>query len=289
MEQNKSIEAFTPWKDWKFHGVIILVCILCELIGAIPIDITENIRVTLLPLLYAMVITTALYLFKKFPLVDKKHEGSAGFMMNVTCLILMAKLGINTGNAIDSIAEASLPVIFSNFGDALTCLIALPLGLLLGMDREVIGLTFGCSREGGIAVCEGRYGSKGSEFRGVMGMYIVGTVFGTIVIGLLTSICSSMGIFNLSSIAIAAGCGSASMSSAGIGTLALMHPESEDMISAMATASNLISTAIAIYAAIFIALPLAEWEFKLLYPILSKSGREERKKAKAAAKSGEKN
>ena len=149
---------------------------------------------------------------------------------------------------------------------------AMPIALLLGMKRESIGLTYAASREAGIAVIEQKYG-PGAEFRGVIGMYIVGTVFGTILVGLLASILSTTGIFHVYSVSMACGVGSAAMSTAGIGTLTELYPQMADKITSFATISNLISTAIAIYLNVFIGLPLAEFMYKKLEPKLGRRGK----------------
>ena len=186
-------------------------------------------------------------------------------MLTVTCLVLGAKLGCNVGTSLDAIASASLPLLTQNVGDAFTAVMALPLALLLGMKREAIGLTFAASREPGIALIEQKYG-RGAEFRGVVGMYVVGTIFGTILVGLFASVLSATGIFHVYSVSMACGVGSAAMTTAGIGTLVEMYPDMADKITAFATTSNLISSAIAIYLNMFIGLPLSEFMYKRLYP-----------------------
>ena len=60
---------------------------------------------------------------------------------------------------------------------------------------------------------EQKYG-RGAEFRGVIAMYVVGTIFGTVLIGLFASILSTTGIFHVYSVAMACGVGSAAMSHA---------------------------------------------------------------------------
>ena len=104
-------------------------------------------------------------------------------------------------------------------------------------------------------------------------MYIVGTVFGTILVGLLASILSTTGIFHVYSVSMACGVGSAAMSTAGIGTLTELYPQMADKITSFATISNLISTAIAIYLNVFIGLPLAEFMYNKLEPKLGRRGK----------------
>ena len=263
--------------DWKLHLTILVCCMISDRIGTITIPITEVISVSLLPLLYSMVLVTIIYLIKPIKWVGIAQTDTADTMLSMTCLVLMAKLGCNVGTSVETLMDASLPVVLSNAGDAFTCIIAMPIALILGMKRQAVGMTFACSREGGIAVIENKYG-RNEEFQGVMAMYVVGTVFGTIIVGMLASICSTTGIFHVYSVAIAVGIGSAAMSTAGIGTLIELFPEMANEISALAVASNLISSAIAVYANVFVGLPLTEFMYKKLYPILHR-GKDDEKTA----------
>lgn len=255
--------------DWRLHLTILVCCMISDRIGTITFSITDSIKVSLLPLLYAMVLVTILYLLKPVKWIGEKESETAGFMLSMTCLILLAKLGCNVGTSLETIMAASLPLLVQNIGDAFTCVIALPIALLLGMKRETIGITFAASREPGIAIIEEKYGRK-DEFRGVIAMYVVGTVFGTIAVGLLASIFASSGIFHVYSVSMACGVGSAAMSTAGIGTLVELYPQMAEDITALATASNLISSAIAVYLNVFIGLPLADFLYKKLQPVLQR-------------------
>jgi len=248
-------------KDWKLHLTVLVCCMISDRIGTIVIPITPIIKVSLLPLLYAMILVTALYLLKPVKWIGEKQSEMAGLMLTMTTLILGAKLGCNVGTSLETVLSASLPLLVQNIGDAFTCVIALPIALLLGMKREAIGLTFAASRESGIAVIEQKYG-RNEEFRGVIAMYVVGTIFGTILIGLMASIFATSGIFHIYSVSMAVGVGSAAMSTAGIGTLVEIFPDMAEQITAFATTSNLISTAIAIYLNVFIGLPMAEFLYK---------------------------
>lgn len=255
--------------DWRLHLTILVCCMISDRIGTITFSITDSIKVSLLPLLYAMVLVTVLYLLKPVKWISEKESETAGFMLTMTCLILGAKLGCNVGTSLETIMSASLPLLVQNIGDAFTCVIALPIALMLGMKRESIGITFAASREPGIAIIEEKYGKK-EEFRGVIAMYVIGTIFGTITVGLLASVLSSAGIFHVYSVSMACGVGSAAMSTAGIGTLTELYPQMADQITAFATASNLISSAIAVYLNVFIGLPLAEFMYNKLQPVIQR-------------------
>ena len=52
----------------------------------------------------------------------------------------------------------------------------MPFALLLGLRRESIGATFSIAREPNIAIISDMYGLDTPEGRGVMGVYVAGTV-----------------------------------------------------------------------------------------------------------------
>lgn len=268
-------------KDWRLHITILVCCMIADKIGTIVIPITSVIKVSLLPLLYSMVLVTILYLLKPIKWIGEEQGQAGGIMLTMTCLVLGAKTGCNVGPTIEMMFSASLPLLTQNIGDAFTCVMALPLALILGMKREAIGLTYAASRESGIAIIENKYG-RGEEFRGVIAMYVVGTIFGTVLVGLFASILSTTGVFHIYSVSMACGVGSAAMSSAGIGTLVEIYPSMAEEITAFATTSNLISTAIAIYLNIFIGLPLAEFMYKKLYPVIGRGRKEKGNKGEGA-------
>lgn len=88
---------------------------------------------------------------------------------------------------INDIIMAGPALILQNFGNLGTIVFALPVALLLGFKRECIGMSPLRGREPNVALISERYGSDGPEFRGVMVVYVVGTVFGTIFMGAIAS------------------------------------------------------------------------------------------------------
>ena len=97
---------------------------------------------------------------------------------------------------------------------------------------------------------------------GVMGVYISGTVFGTIFFGLMASFCAALGIFHPYALAMASGVGSASMMSSAVGALAVMYPQMADQLAAFGAASNMLSGLDGLYMSIWLALPLTEYLYK---------------------------
>jgi len=97
-----------------------------------------------------------------------------------------------------------------------------------------------------------------------MGVYVVGTLFGTFTFAILASIFATTGAFSVEALAMACGIGSGSMMAACSGALANAVPEMEDQILALAGASNVLTYATGLYLGVFVALPLTEKLYDLL-------------------------
>lgn len=264
MKEEKSLTVYELLKSWKLHVSILLCCMISDKIGNIVIPLFGSVTIVLMPLLYAMALVTILYLIKPIKWISEKEVPLANNMLNTSFLLLAGYYGVLVAANYEAVIGASLPLLVQNIGDGFTCLIALPIAVLaFKMKRESVGITYANSREPGIALIEGKYGAESEEFRGVVGMYIVGTVFGPLVVSLLTSFFGTTGIFNKVSIAMAGGVGSSAMSSAAIGAMATIWPEDIESLTAFCSTSNLLSALIGTYLSIFLALPLANWLYKL--------------------------
>ncbi len=264
------MENLNLLKNWKLHITILIFCMISDKMGFIKIPLSKTIIITLLPLLYSMVFITIIYFIKPIKWVKSEQVPAAQFMMGMAVIILGAKLGVSTAGSFSAIAKAGPALILSNIGDALTALFALPVALFFGMKREAVGLSHANSREANVAVITNIYGGKSPEFQGVIAMYIVGTIFGTITIGTLSSVMTTTGVFHPFSAAIAAGCGSAAMSTAGLGTLLGLYPGLKNEITAYVNVSNLISSAFSVWIAIFMGLPITNFIYKKLEPGMGK-------------------
>lgn len=253
--------------NWRLHLIVIVVSVVAELIGIQRLPI-GNVSLLFLPLFYAF----ALCLFvnpnvTKFSdkIMSKKSASIAAPLIVVGILPFIAKFGTLIGPAIPKIAENGLPMILQELGNLGTLLIAMPIAvLLLKMGREAIGATYSIAREPNIALISDRYGLKSNEGIGVMGVYVMGTMFGTIYFSLLAGFLASTDWFDPRALAMACGVGSGSMTAACSGTLASVFPDMKDELLAFAGASNLLTNATGLYVAIFIALPFAEWFYKKL-------------------------
>lgn len=146
-----------------------------------------------------------------------------------------------------------------------TVFIGVPVAIYLGLKRETIGAAHSIAREPNVALIGERYGLDSAEGRGVMGVYIAGTVFGTIFFGVMASFAAAYLPFHPYALAMAAGVGSASMMTAAVGSLSVMYPQMADQIAAFGAASNMLSGLDGLYMCIWMALPLTEWLYKKIY------------------------
>ena len=257
------------FKDYKLFLTVLGVTIVCEMIGTIKIPAGPG-TITLLPMIYAMIACLVLYLWKPYKFLELPQANNASSLISIGITILIAKISITSGVGINEIIKAGPALILQNFGNLGTIVFALPIALLLGFKREAIGMTHSVGREPNVALVTEKYGSDGPEFRGVMVVYVVGTVFGTIFMGAIASFLASATPISVEAYAMATGCGSAGMMTAALAPLIEMKPELEVTLTSYASISNLISTVAGLYISIFLGLPLTEKLYKVLEPILGK-------------------
>ena len=162
---------------------------------------------------------------------------------------------------------ASPALVLQEFGNLGTVLLGVPLAVYLGLKRETIGAAHSIAREPNVALIGEKFGLDSSEGRGVMGVYIAGTVFGTIFFGLMASVAASVTPLHPYALAMASGVGSASMMTAAVGSLAAMYPEMADQLAAFGAASNMLSGLDGLYMSVWLGLPMTEWLYKKFYKI----------------------
>lgn len=243
-------------KKYKLHIIALGVVLVSELIGKHTFDIGIG-TIVLLPMLFALII--GIFTTPKFLKIScEKEMKEAGRLISVTLMLLMAKYGTTIGPTIDTVIKSSPALILQEFGNLGTVFLGIPLGIFLGLKREVIGGAHSISREPNVALIAEKYGLDSPEGEGVLGVYIVGTVFGTIFMGIIASLLATSTPLHPLSLAMASGVGSASMMTASVGSLVELYPNMTNEITAFGAASNLLSGLDGVYMSVFLAIPLAE-------------------------------
>ena len=256
------MHKFKLKEDLRLHISVIIIAIISILIGPKNLNI-GGITIVFSPLIWSMILAFALYM-SPIKAMSEKDAPSANSMMSLMLAILIAKLGVTSGSQLEAIKEAGLALVLQNFGNLGTIIISLPIAILLGLKRESIGMCHALSREANVGLIQDNYGAESPEFRGVMAVYIIGTILGPIILSILTSITISLGIVSPQAAAMGTGAGSASMMTAGLSALIANYPNLEAEMTAFAGLSNLISSVIALPLGIFLGLPLTEFLYKKL-------------------------
>ncbi|HRQ65937.1 MAG TPA: DUF3100 domain-containing protein [Xanthomonadaceae bacterium] len=265
-----------PPKLWLLLLVVLVVTAVTEWIGPMSIPLGSA-SIVILPMLVALLLTTLLAVWHpRFPAwlqLDLPLQRYADKLLAVALLLFIVKLGLMAGANIQALREVGWALAFQELGHAFgTMVLALPLALLLGIKREAVGATFSIGRETAMVIIGQRYGLQSAEGRGVLAEYITGTVLGAVYISLLASVVASLGIFDLRSLAMGAGIGSGSMMAAALGPItAGQSPEFARELTAIAGAANLIAGVVGFYFAAFITLPLCNWLYGKLEPILGRT------------------
>src|SRR5699024_950615 len=143
--------------------------------------------------------------------------------------------------------RAGPALILQEIGNIATVLVALPVAIFLGLKRETIGMTHSIGREANLALISEKFGVSSPEGRGVVAMFLFGTLFGAIFMGLPSwSLRSLLPICTLS-FAMPTGIRSGSMTAASRGPLVSMFAEQSDIITAYSGASNLLTSVTGLY------------------------------------------
>jgi len=262
--------------------IALTVVAIAEWIGLVPFMLGPG-KITLLPMLWALLIAAcwgSLHRYLPAPLrLDRRSQGFAGALLDVAVLLLIVKLGLTVGGNLPALKQAGWALFFQEFGHAFgTLALGLPLALMLGIKREAVGATFSVGRENNIAIIGEKYGMQSPEGRGVLAEYITGTVLGAMFIAALAGFISSLNIFDPRSLAMGAGVGSGSLMAAALGAIAANTPEHMiEEVTAIAAASNLLTSVAGFYFTLFLSLPACAWLYTRLEPVIgrwSKRGRE---------------
>ena len=246
-------------KDSKLLLVSLLIILLSEAIGQIKISL-----VMVFPMLYSMLMG-GIISFPKFKILSEKNMAHASSIMSVALVILIAKLSTSVGASWEKIIQAGGALILQEVGHFIgTILLGLPLAIMLGMGREAVGATYSIGREPNIAIIEAKYGLSSPEGRGVMAMYICGTLYGAVWMGIIASVIAGLDIMSPLALAMGAGVGSGSMLAASVAPLLELYPQHAADIQAFSSSANLMSSVLGLYIYIFFSLPFASFLYNKL-------------------------
>ncbi len=253
----------------KMYLIALVLVIVAELIGTVRFQPFPKILVLLVPFfhtIYLAVLFAPQVLGRWAKLYTIDDSKWAATIIVVATFPLMARYGTLVGPNVPQLLKAGLALVLQEAGNYWGAIaIALPIALLLGLKREVIGACYSVAREPNLGLIADVYGLDSPEGRGVLGTYITGTVLGTAFFSIIGSLfaMTTPWLFHPLSLAMAMGIGSASMMTAGAATLAESLPQMKDQILAFAAASNLITGVLGLYAAWLVGLPFAEWVYKI--------------------------
>ncbi len=263
MEGNKVMK-----KSYIYMIVFALFIIaICEIIGKQEIKIGV-VGLTILPLAFAILLTMLLGIrrFRKgimTKIYSKENVNFAGKYLIIIMLPLMARYGATIAPQLGQIIHKGPIFIFQEIGNLGTVLIGLPIALMLGLKREAIGCTLGLGREGELAYISEKYTLDSPEGRGVLSLYIIGTLFGALFFSMFAPVLLLFG-YDVQALAMACGVGSGSMMAASSSALIAHFPEMSEEITAFAATSNLLTSFLGTYSMLFLAAPLQNFMYKLL-------------------------
>ncbi len=240
-----------------------VIALAVQFIGQAKIDLGIG-AIIIFPMVWGLILGLLVSVQKFKPLgLDLQRVAAA--LVGVAVLLLVARLAFNIGPSLPTLLKAGPALLLQEVGHLLgTIALALPLAVLLRMGKATVGATFSLDREPSFAMVSEKYGPDSDQYRGVLAMYVFGTLFGAVFITLLTSLVANWKIFDPLALAMGAGVGSGSMMAASAASIVAAYPADQEAILGMAAVSNLITTVLGVYVGIYIALPLADKFYKAL-------------------------
>jgi hypothetical protein len=254
--------------------IALAVALVAELIGNVTVPIGPF-KLVFFPILWGLIIGAVVSVMAdrlKVPWLDRAAQMQCTALVQIVLMLFIAKLGLLVGAAIPKLISLGWALVFQEFGHFFgTILVALPIGIMLGIKREAIGATFSIGREPSLAIIAEKYGTASPEWRGVLAEYFTGSFIGTLFIGILASIITSVHLFDVRALAMGAGVGSGTLMAAAAGAIAAQQtPADAQVVGTLAAASNLITTIVGTYFTLFISLPVAVYLYRKLEPTLGK-------------------
>ncbi|ACL41294.1 conserved hypothetical protein [Pseudarthrobacter chlorophenolicus A6] len=240
-----------------------VIALTVQFIGQAKIDLGIG-AIIIFPMVWGLILGLLVSVQKFKPLgIDLQRVAAA--LVGVAVLLLVARLAFNIGPSLPTLLKAGPALLLQEVGHLLgTIVLALPLAVLLRMGKATVGATFSLDREPSFAMVSEKYGPDSDQYRGVLAMYVFGTLFGAVFITLLTSLVANWKIFDPLALAMGAGVGSGSMMAASVASITAAYPGDQEAVLGMAAVSNLITTVLGVYVGIYIALPLADKFYRVL-------------------------
>ncbi|MDQ1054572.1 MFS family permease [Arthrobacter sp. SORGH_AS 212] len=240
-----------------------VIALTVQFIGQAKIDLGIG-AIIIFPMVWGLILGLLVSVQKFKPLgIDLQRVAAA--LVGVAVLLLVARLAFNIGPSLPTMLKAGPALLLQEVGHLLgTIVLALPLAVLLRMGKATVGATFSLDREPSFAMVSEKYGPDSDQYRGVLAMYVFGTLFGAVFITLLTSLVANWKIFDPLALAMGAGVGSGSMMAASVASITAAYPGDQEAVLGMAAVSNLITTVLGVYVGIYIALPLADKFYRAL-------------------------
>ena len=244
-------------------ALALAIAVTVQLIGQLKIDLGIG-SIIIFPMVWGLILGLLVSVQKFKPLgLDLQRVAAA--LVGVAVFLLVARLAFNIGPSLPSLIKAGPALLLQEVGHLLgTVVLALPLAVLLRMGKATVGATFSLDREPSFAMVSEKYGPDSDQYRGVLAMYVFGTLFGAVFITLLTSLVANWKLFDPLALAMGAGVGSGSMMAASAASIIGAYPGDQEAILAMAAISNLITTVLGVYVGIYVALPLADRFYRFL-------------------------
>jgi len=253
----------TRTKALPLAAMALAVAITAQLIGPLKVSVGVG-ALLIFPMVWGLLMGLVISVQKIKPL-PVKYQRLAATLSGVAVLVLCARLSVDIGPNIPTMLKAGPALLLQEIGHLLgTIVLALPLAVLLKMGRATVGATFSLDREPAFAMVSERFGPNSDEYRGVLAMYVFGTVFGAIYISLVSSLVANWKIFDPLALAMGAGVGSGSMMAASAASIIGAYPDDKTAILGMAAVSNMITSLLGVYVGMYIALPLADRVYRLL-------------------------
>jgi len=244
-------------------ALALVIALVVQALGQLDIDLGVG-SVIVFPMVWGLILGLVVSLQKVRPLGIRLQK-VASALVGVAVMILVARLAFNIGPSLPTLVKAGPALLLQEIGHLLgTVALALPLAVALRLGKATVGATFSLDREPSFAMVSEKYGPDSDQYRGVLAMYVFGTMFGAVFITLLTSLVANWNIFDPLALAMGAGVGSGSMMAASSASIVAAYPGHEEAILGMAAVSNLITTILGVYVGIYVALPLADRFYRFL-------------------------